>query len=368
MTGLLFAQFFQVFLGGSGLLPGVNAFGALFLEEDLEGHKDQLQIQPEGIALDIGQIQLQLVVGGGVVLAVDLGIAGQAGLDLQTEVKLRNDLTVVLRQMGTFRPGADDGHIPLENVEKLGQLVKMDVSKHLAHGSDAVIILAGHDVFAVLLLDPHTAEFDDLEDFAVPGQALLGEEHGAAVIELDQQSDDQHEGGRENDAQNGHHNVKCPLQGPLADGNAVVAEEQQGGVEQVDGGGVHDHHIGDLGNRVAPHIMLKAKFQQHIPLMGGNIRQHHAAAGEHFFLDDGNVGIVTDGFLDQIFVGPGGQLCHQIIRAVLAVDHQKVPGRGQLQVQPTAKQGPDGQKQDVQQGHHQDGGQMLAEFPAADQA
>ena len=86
-------------------------FGGFFHEHDLRGHHDEPEIQKYRVVTDIGQIQLQLIVKGGVVLTVHLGKTREACLDLQAVSKFRNLLFDVCRNLRPFRTGADQGHL-----------------------------------------------------------------------------------------------------------------------------------------------------------------------------------------------------------------------------------------------------------------
>lgn len=56
--------------------------GTLLHEQDLHRGKDDLEIFKQAWLGDIHEIQEQFVVGGGVVLTVDLGVAGEAAFGL----------------------------------------------------------------------------------------------------------------------------------------------------------------------------------------------------------------------------------------------------------------------------------------------
>ena len=55
------------FFGRRCHLPLLYPFGVFLLEQDLKGKKNQLAVQQKRIIFNIGQIQLQLVIRGGIV-------------------------------------------------------------------------------------------------------------------------------------------------------------------------------------------------------------------------------------------------------------------------------------------------------------
>ena len=59
-----------------------HPFGAVLHEQDLHGGEDDLEVFEQTGFSDVHQVQKEFVVGGGVVLAVDLGVACQAAFGL----------------------------------------------------------------------------------------------------------------------------------------------------------------------------------------------------------------------------------------------------------------------------------------------
>lgn len=98
-------------------LPLGHAFRTFLHEQDLHGGKDNLEVFEQAGTGDVHQVQQQLVVGGGVVLAVDLGVAGEAAFCLEPQIPLGHFFGVLGGNLGAFRPGAHNGHIPLEDVQ-----------------------------------------------------------------------------------------------------------------------------------------------------------------------------------------------------------------------------------------------------------
>ena len=164
-----------------------NAFGAFRHKQDLHRSKTDAKILDDAGVGYVHQIHFQLVVGPGVVLAVDLRVAGEAGLGLQAQPELRHCLLVLCCDLGPLRTGADNGQVALQDVHQLGQLVDARLADNASHRRNAVIVLAGGQAgHAVLLrVHPHTAEFMDLKDLPVPGQTVLRVKDRAAVVGLD---------------------------------------------------------------------------------------------------------------------------------------------------------------------------------------
>ena len=54
----------------------VNSLGAVLAENDPKRQNNQLEIQQQRIILNINEIQPQLIIGAGIVLSKNLGVAG----------------------------------------------------------------------------------------------------------------------------------------------------------------------------------------------------------------------------------------------------------------------------------------------------
>ena len=91
----------------------------------------------------VHQIHDQLIVGRGVVLAINLGVPGEPCFGLEAQAELRQILLILGGDLRPLGAGTTDGHISLQNVQQLGQLVDADFSDNPAHGSDAVVLIAG---------------------------------------------------------------------------------------------------------------------------------------------------------------------------------------------------------------------------------
>ena len=67
----------------------IDSFGALFREQDAEGGKAELQVGQHAHVVDVQKVELQLFIGFGVILAVNLGVTRKTGFDLEAELEVR---------------------------------------------------------------------------------------------------------------------------------------------------------------------------------------------------------------------------------------------------------------------------------------
>ena len=86
-----------------------------------------------------------------------------------------------------IRDRSNDRQISTQNVDKLRQLVNMQLADDAPHRGDAPIAVAGGQARNAVLfrVHTHTAEFVDLKNLAALRQALLRVKHRSAVADLD---------------------------------------------------------------------------------------------------------------------------------------------------------------------------------------
>ena len=132
---------------------------------------------------------------------------------------------------------------------------------------------AGHAVF--LGIHPHGAEFIDIELLAVLGQAQLLIEDGAAVIELDGNGRNEHEGAENHQGRQAQEDIRQPFQSQIPDGGAAAVADQHGQVIQLHGPGALDQEVADVGPDIGLYIAVDAVFQQVVALAGGHAAEHH---------------------------------------------------------------------------------------------
>ena len=85
----------------------VNTFRIFFFEQDLDRLHHALDVQPQTIILNIGQIQPQFVVRRCIIFTINLGIPGQAAFHLQPVIELRHIFFILLHDLRALRPRAD---------------------------------------------------------------------------------------------------------------------------------------------------------------------------------------------------------------------------------------------------------------------
>lgn len=107
-------------------------------ESQKRGQADDFQIEGKRPVLDVVEIVFDASLEIGVAApAVDLCPAGDAGLD-QVLLHIAGDLVLELGdEHGPFRAWADDGHVALEYVDELRQLIQARAAQKGAEGCRA---------------------------------------------------------------------------------------------------------------------------------------------------------------------------------------------------------------------------------------
>lgn len=144
-----------------GGLAFCDAGGAFFHEKDFHCGEDDFDIFDQAGSGYIHEIHQEFVIGGGVVLAIDLGIAGKAAFTLKAEGPFGDVFFILGRDFRTFRSGTYNGHVSLEDIQKLGKFVEADGPDNAPHFCNAGIVFpcgkAGHAVF--FSIHAHASKF-----------------------------------------------------------------------------------------------------------------------------------------------------------------------------------------------------------------
>ena len=187
-------------------------FRTLLHEENLRSGEHDLEVFEEAGLRDIHQIHQELVVRRRIILAIDLGIAGESALGLEAEVPLGEFFFVLGGNLGALGAGSYDGHVAFQDVQELRKFIEADSADETADGGDAGIVLAGgesrHTVF--FGIHAHTAEFVDREYLPVFGETVLLVEDGAAVS-FDKETDDEHGDGEDDEGCKGEDDIDDAL-------------------------------------------------------------------------------------------------------------------------------------------------------------
>ena len=138
--------------------------------------------------------------------AVDLGPAGDPGLDLVTRQVVVDHLGILFVVGNRVRARPDDRHLALQHVEELGQLVEAVTPQEPAQAGHPEVVprrLLG--AVGVGRIGDHRAELVDGDQVVVEPVALLPEQHRAGTVEFHQQRDRrQHRDDEEQDQSRQH--------------------------------------------------------------------------------------------------------------------------------------------------------------------
>src|SRR5512138_1267256 len=163
-------------------------------QEDEGGAQEDLHVERGGLVLDVEEVvfdpALDLLEGIGFAPpAVHLRLGGDARLHaVAGGIGVHRLLVEPAGRLGRGRVGAraDQGHVTLEDVDELRQLVEAGPAQEAPHPRHPVVVAPGQYLgVGVGQVVVHGAEFPALEQIVVEAVALLPEEHRAPRIELD---------------------------------------------------------------------------------------------------------------------------------------------------------------------------------------
>ena len=259
----------QSFLSHGGGLAFGYAGGAFFHEEDLHGAEDDFNIFSQTGSGYIHEIHKEFVIGGGVVLAIDLGVAGETAFALKAQVPIGDVFFILGRDFGPFRSWSYNGHITLEDIQKLGKFVKADGSDDAPHFGNTGVVFscgeAGHAVF--FSIHAHASEFQYVKLFPILGQPPLAVEDAAAVGSLDGNSSNNHERRKYNYSDKGENNVHEPFEEKILRCRIVTMNHEHGQMKKVYLLCTAHDDVTYPGNDVAGDVMGQAVFHNDISFM-----------------------------------------------------------------------------------------------------
>ena len=160
--------------------------------------------------------RLHLVQGSGLAaIAVDLGPAGNTGLDLVADHIALYQIAVDFVVRHGMRARADDAHAPLQDIDELGQFVQRILAQEGADARDAGIALARLPDRLAIFAHPHGAEFIHQDLFPIKPVAALLENDGAGRIQFDGKGDEQQQRRDQRQDEQGQHDIAGPLDEPV---------------------------------------------------------------------------------------------------------------------------------------------------------
>lgn len=141
--------------------------------------------------------------------SVDLSPAGDAGTNVEHVELLRRVSIVGPGMISQGRPRPDQGHVALEDVDELGQLIDGSCPEDSPDLCDPLVpdlgIHTGPGMLGVL---DHGAKLIDQKHLSVIADPLLLEQNGTAGVQVDGQSGEEHERGQENKGKQGYDDVQ----------------------------------------------------------------------------------------------------------------------------------------------------------------
>ena len=174
--------------GGHDGAEGIHTLGDAFRQGDFpEGEEEDFHIEPDGELAGVAEIPCDALSEGEVVAPADLGQTGDAGADAHAQGA--GGAVEGIHLLRNPRAGADEGHVALEDVEQLGELIQRGGAQELAHEGGAFFVR--EEIAFRIASVGHGAELDDAEGLAATADAGLQEEGVAALEEHEQNQDEQ---------------------------------------------------------------------------------------------------------------------------------------------------------------------------------
>ncbi len=143
---------------------------------------------------DVGQVQLHLLPGQEFVAAHHLGQAGQARHDVGPVAPAVDALLEFPAEHGALGPGADQRHIPLDDIPQLWYFIDARSAHESSERRDPTILAVGPPGAPGLGVDVHGTELVEPEYPAVLADPVLRVDHGTGALALDLQRNDEHRG------------------------------------------------------------------------------------------------------------------------------------------------------------------------------
>ena len=152
------------------------------MEDAQGGEGDDFEVKPQRPVFDVPQVVVDAFFEVGVAApAVHLRPAGNARFH-HVFLHVAGDFVFELfDELWPLRTRADDGHFAFEDVPELRQFVNAQASEPAAERDSGFFRSPAPGAAAFFVVHRHGAVFDDVEGVAVPADAFLPVEDGAAA-------------------------------------------------------------------------------------------------------------------------------------------------------------------------------------------
>ena len=221
--------------------------GAAAAEDGGEGAEEDLEVEPEGPVVDVGEVEGDpFFEVFDAVAAGDLPEAGEAGFDAEAAaLGVFFDAFDFVDGEGA---GADEAHFAAEDVEELGEFVDAEAAEPGAEGEDAGVVadfedgavhfvLSGEFLAHGFGVGVHGAEFPHHEGLAIASGAFLAEKDGAGRGEANADEGDDPKGDAEDEEDSGANAVESVFKEERpGDLRGAVEDEHEASGEGVEGG------------------------------------------------------------------------------------------------------------------------------------
>ena len=179
----------ELFLGRAGEdrhRGFVGGRDAMAVEDAPHREEENLDVEPEGLVIDIPNIEREFFFPRNGVAAVDLRPASEAGTNV---VPTRLFFVVEGQVLHEQRTRADETHVAFEYEEKFRKLIEGSCAEPLSEGRETDGV--GQESSFCVALIGHGAEFDEAKNFAVKAGTFLAEENGRADFLADEEREDE---------------------------------------------------------------------------------------------------------------------------------------------------------------------------------
>ena len=282
---LLFFLLFRIFrrhkhVGRGFLFP--ERLRAVGSQKNNRRLKDELDVPENAELFDIHHIHDQLVPRRGIVFSRDLGIPGKSRLHAQPVPELRQLLCIIFDILDHLRTRSDKSHVPLQDIQKLGQFIDPCPPQEFPRLRDPVVIFCGRIVLYVLT---HRTELVYIEPPAVDRRPLLLKEHRASVVKLHGKRAEDPERRRKDPKHQGQEDVKETFDDPLFHRKSLDILIEQIHIIQHIMRGVDLHDVFQIGIKIYIRLILIAEPHDKQTFLRRHVIHEHGFRVPDIFLD-----------------------------------------------------------------------------------